>query len=443
MLQQPMSLRSRGFFYFLLSLALFLFQISLARAVEPDGPPFKFKPTSTTKYIKVTSLADSGRGSLRECVLTQGSRVCLFEIAGTINLYSDIVIKYSNILIAGQTAPAPGITLARAGIAVQAKNVEIQHIAIRPGDSRTGSSPDQRNGLAVGGYDPRLTYSVSLKNLSLTWAIDENFSTWSSVTHDIWLQNSIIAEGLNDSIHSKGPHSAGVLVGINSQRLTMNGNLIAFNFDRNPYLEPGTSTKMTNNLVYGWGDHGPWNICNLTNNFDTTTPLIAAIIGNVWIPAPFSYQQDATIYSSQIVATSQVYLQDNYGPGRWSDSDPESAIASLSDPSVITTTCPFSTGCTATLKAADVESYVLKNAGSRPKQRSSIDRRIVSDVQNRKGSIKDCLTGCTNAAGRIPSTSPTRRRLTVPSNPTGDSDNDGISNFDEWLFGYTAQVEYV
>jgi hypothetical protein len=51
--------------------------------------------------------------------------------------------------------------------------------------------------------------------------------------------------------------------------------------------------------------------------------------------------------------------------------------------------------------------------------------------------------GCANSTGALASTGKTTRRLTVPSNPTGDPDNDGISNFDEWLFIYTSQVEYV
>ena len=413
----------------------------MAHAVENDGPPFDWEPVADTRYIKVTSLSDSGRGTLRECALAQGSRVCLFEVGGTIKLKSDITIRYGDIFIAGQTAPAPGITLTQAGISIQAENVEIQHLAIRPGDSTAGSPPGQRNAISVGGYDPRAAYNVSLRNLSLTWAVDENFSTWYPTTHDVWLQNSIIAEGLNNSIHPKGPHSDGVLIGTDTRNVSLNGNLIAFNFDRNPYAEPGTSTKFTNNVVYGWGTRGPWNICNLTNNFGNLSPVVAAFIGNLWIPAGYSYQQSASIYAGIISSTSQVYVHDNLGPGRPNGNAPDSDIASLVDPSVLTDTCPFSSGCSAALSSSDTESFVLSTAGSRPKQRSSIDTRIISDVRNRAGSIKDCLTGCPNSTGRIPSSGTTRRSLRVPSDPAGDSNGDGVSNFDEWLLTYTNQVE--
>jgi len=263
--------------------------------------------------------------------------------------------------IAGQTAPSPGITLTQAGLSIRADHVEVQHLAIRPGDSSAGSPPGERNGVSVGGYEPAAAYSVSLKNLSLTWATDENFSTWYQTTHDVWLRNSIVAEGLYDSIHPKGPHSDGVLIGTDTKNVTLDANLIAFNFDRNPYVEPGSSAKVTNNLIYGWGTRGPWNICNLTNNFGNLSPVVGAFVGNLWIPASYSYQLDGSIYAGIIAPTSLVYVDDNYGPGRPNNSLPNSAITSLVDPSVLTTTCPFATGCTArTLRRCDRELRAYK-----------------------------------------------------------------------------------
>ena len=420
-----------------------LITLPIGLSEEEDGPPYKFTPTAETRYYKVTSLNDSGRGTLRECAQATGSRVCLFEVGGTIKLNSDIAIKSHSVLIAGQTSPYPGITITRAGISVRARNVEIEHLSIRPGDSSVGSNPSERNAMSIGAESSSGVYSVSLKNLSLTWAVDENFSTWYPATSNVWLRNSIVAEALNDSIHPKGPHSSGILNGFGTACITYEGNLIAFNFDRNPYVEPAGSAKFLNNVVYGWGGHGPWNIGNLTNNFDVTSPSIAAFIGNVWIPASYSFATDGSIYAFSIAPASKVYVRDNYGPGRPNDSYPETDIASLADPSALTTVCPFSSGCLASYPASNVEFYVLKNSGSRPKQRSSIDARIVNDVKNRGGSIKDCLKGCANSTGDIPSTGKTRRILTVPTNPTGDSDGDGISNFDEWLNIYTAEVEYL
>jgi len=60
------------------------------------------------KVIFVTNLHDSGPGSLREAVETDGPRTVIFSVSGTVALKSSIVIKKPYITIAGQTAPGDG-----------------------------------------------------------------------------------------------------------------------------------------------------------------------------------------------------------------------------------------------------------------------------------------------------------------------------------------------
>src|SRR5262249_8982263 len=93
--------------------------------------------TARAKGYHVTSLADSGAGTLRAAVEASGPRFVVFDISGNIILASDLRITAPNITIAGQTAPKPGITLAAASLRVRASNVIIQHIAIRPGPGAT------------------------------------------------------------------------------------------------------------------------------------------------------------------------------------------------------------------------------------------------------------------------------------------------------------------
>ncbi len=62
------------------------------------------------KVVHVTNLNDSGTGSFRDAV-SSSNRIVVFDVGGTINLKSDVVVK-DNITIAGQTAPGGnGITL--------------------------------------------------------------------------------------------------------------------------------------------------------------------------------------------------------------------------------------------------------------------------------------------------------------------------------------------
>ncbi|MFC3215847.1 hypothetical protein [Novosphingobium panipatense] len=68
------------------------------------------------RIIHVTSLADSGAGTLRACIEARGPRVCVFRVNGVIRFTSRppwIVNPY--ITIAGQTAPGGGITLSHGG----------------------------------------------------------------------------------------------------------------------------------------------------------------------------------------------------------------------------------------------------------------------------------------------------------------------------------------
>ena len=63
------------------------------------------------KVITVTSLEDSGPGTLREACETGGARIIVFNVAGEIKLKSPISIRAPYITIAGQTAPGDGVVI--------------------------------------------------------------------------------------------------------------------------------------------------------------------------------------------------------------------------------------------------------------------------------------------------------------------------------------------
>ncbi|HEX7577813.1 MAG TPA: DUF642 domain-containing protein, partial [Verrucomicrobiae bacterium] len=86
----------------------------------------------------VTSLADSGPGSLRDAV-SAANRTVVFDVSGTINLQTPLVITNSFLTIAGQTAPGDGITVAGNMTTVQsAHDVVIRYVRFRPVTSVSG-----------------------------------------------------------------------------------------------------------------------------------------------------------------------------------------------------------------------------------------------------------------------------------------------------------------
>jgi len=116
--------------------------VELATAAEtPLAFPGAMGAAATTpggrggEIVRVTTLAPNGPGSFLEAVKKTGPRIVVFEVGGIIDL-GEFTVKITEpyLTIAGQTAPAPGITLIRGGIDIAAHDVIIRHIRVRPGD---------------------------------------------------------------------------------------------------------------------------------------------------------------------------------------------------------------------------------------------------------------------------------------------------------------------
>ena len=62
------------------------------------------------RVILVTTLKADGPGSLNEACRAKGPRIVVFQVGGVIE--GDVLIEHGELTILGQTAPAPGITIA-------------------------------------------------------------------------------------------------------------------------------------------------------------------------------------------------------------------------------------------------------------------------------------------------------------------------------------------
>jgi hypothetical protein len=116
---------------------------------------------------------------------------------------------------------------------------------------------------------------------------------------------------------------------------------------------------------------------------------------------------------------------------------------------LMTSSAPvWNTGLTARATANNnVYNRVLNYAGARPKDRDSADKRVISHVKNRNGSVINCVasngsTRCNRNAGGWPSLAQNTRRLTLPSNPSSRASN-GYTNRENWLHSMDLTLQGV
>jgi len=349
------------------------------------------------QLIRVTTLAASGPGSFTDAVRQKGPRIVVFEVGGVIDLAESTVrIDEPFLTIAGQTAPAPGITLIRGGIDIATHDVVVRHIRVRPGDGGrarlSGSDYDAIS--TVGG-----AHDVIVDHCSLTWATDENLSAsgprftgntpeeWRRGTsHRITFSNNIIAEGLADSVHVKGEHSKGSLIHDNTSDILIVGNLYAHDKERTPLFKGGARGAIVNNLIYDpgqraihynliaeeWGDR-PYQTGEM------------AIIGNV-LRGGQSTEPGLPLVMIGGSGDLALYEQDNLAVDRWGRPLPMRGSYTTAPVKVLKLPAPKLFGVKP-LPASQVQDAVIRNAGAFP--RDAIDARIVADTIEGRGYIID------------------------------------------------------
>lgn len=347
-----------------------------------------FSAGNDGRIIEVTTLEDEGPGSFRAAVESGDIRKIVFKVGGEIWLKKDLLIRNPFMTIAGETAPSPGITLMGDRVRLRTHDLIMRHIRIRVGALPTGFSPQNRDALTIDGTEDgsEPAYNILIENCSFSWSIDELIQIWGPGSHNITIRRNIIAEALNNSIHPKGPHSMGLVVGPGVKNVLIEQNLFAHNMFRNPVIA-GAEATVLNNLIYNPGHNGVHFYPGRKTSITT-----ASIIGNVMVAGP-NTKPKIGAFAHGLNEGSQIYYADNQSVGSTAFiSDERMGRLGEKGETPFVQNAPVSKPDTRIIPTKDVEPLVLYIAGSRPNDRDNVDKRIIQEVRTRKGMIRDTPT---------------------------------------------------
>lgn len=413
-----------------------------------------------SRVIEVTSLADSGPGTLRAAVEATGPRVVIFRVSGLIDLRSDLVVSNSRLTIAGQTAPGDGICLKRHSLKVLgAEDVVIRYLRVRPG----AESGQPLDGIQVGN-----SRNIILDHCSVGWSIDEAVNTWHGVKN-ITVQWCLIAEPLNRSVHPKGAHGYGASLG--AENGSYHHNLFAHATARNPSIAGNHEFKTVNldfrcSVIYNWqhrtADGKPVS-ANLVNNYfkpgPATQPDVRRRIVRIDdTQSAYGYPSHWFVEGNFVEGAPEISA-DNWHGGVEYDKGKTSETSEAAN----RRREPFPVAAVTTQPATVSYALVLAQAGATLPRRDRVDARIVAEVASGTATVGKGIIDSTDQAGgwpeyrSLPAPVDTDHDgmpdaweraqghgfdINDPADGPRDPDKDGYSNLEEYLNG-TAPKEFI
>ena len=399
------------------------------------------------KVIHVTTLADSGAGSLRAALAESGPRTIVFDVAGLIELKSTLKISKGDVTIAGQTAPGDGICLKNYATQISASNVIFRFVRFRMGDEEK-----QENDAVWGRYNE----NVILDHCSMSWSTDECASFYAN--RNFTMQWCVMTESLRASVHGKGNHGYGGIWG--GKDASFHHNMLASHDSRNPRIDHPQvygdyvsthrgNVDYRNNTVYNWGSNSTYGgengWFNIVNNYYKPGP--ASKKTTYFVDAYGSYVKDGVTYADRY---PELYLSGNVHTGNdgitgandasavyWHNG---SAYANyntvLSSPHLLTG--PSSEDIYTTTHTAETAFERILAYGGASLSRDSVDERACTDAKTGKATFTDGGNGSKNgiidtqtAVGGWPAYEATSAEIANVK----DSDGDGMPDWFEEQFG--------
>lgn len=403
------------------------------------------------EILTVTNLNDSGPGSLREAINHPGPRIIVFEVAGVISLKTPLDITDPYITIAGQTAPAPGITIRGEQTQIKTHHVIIRFMRFRPGDYNEriegGNNWDSVDAVDFGLKDSDEVHDIIFDHCSFSWATDENIGIWYN-TRDLTIQNSIISEPLHlFPDHNRAPSTGkGMLIGSLSNNISIIKNLFAHNNNRHPFMNANGHLDFRNNLIYNPGD--------MVARFNNHEGILQTVnfVNNLIIPGPSStFEYEASVRrTSAGTYNGEIHIEGNISQGKDSSNE-DNWLMVVNEETGNTFTQevqslePFETINTTTVSAGELPRLLTPYVGAFLPMRDQVDSRIVDDFNNNSGGL---ISRPSDVLG-WPKIEVVNRPidpgniwqnkydidLSNPIEANGDHNNNGYTNIEEFLNG--------
>ncbi|QNL52253.1 polysaccharide lyase [Olivibacter sp. SDN3] len=401
------------------------------------------------KVLVVTSLEDSGPGTLRWACEQGGARTIVFNVAGIIRLKSPLIIRAPYITIAGQSAPGDGVCVAGETVWIDTHDVIIRYMRFRRGETWVGRRDDAIGGNPIG--------NIIIDHVSASWGLDENMSIYRHMYDDgtdspdkkygtvnITIQNSIFSEALDTWNHSFGSTLGG-------ENCSFIRNLWANNAGRNPSVGWNGVFNFANNIIFNWvhrnvdgGDYqAKFNIINNYYKPGPATPMDSRLAFRILKPEAGRSKLAEKTYGrayveGNIVEGNEKVTTDNWDGGVQIESLPNAAEYT----EYIRARQPFAKPEFSVLDAGEAYEYVLNNVGAQLPKQDAVDARIVRTVRTGKPEYPENVQLPTEEFEhrRLPKDSYKSGIITTVDQvggypdykgvPYNDSDGDGIP--DEW-----------
>lgn len=427
------------------------------------------------KVIAVTTLNDSGPGSLRAAINAEGPRIVVFRVAGVIPLESNLDINNPDITIAGQTAPGDGICIANHSLNINTENVILRHLRVRRGNPSGGQGSDNIGGNPVG--------QVIVDHCTASWGRDENLSLyrWMDRQPDPVSVNGAVNQIKNPvsnltiqyciSSEALGPgHEFGGTWG--GRDATFHHNLFACNTGRNPSIGMSGEFDYRNNVIFNWGhrtmDGGDeTSMINVINNYYKPGPAVKenmrstiARIEQRDMYSPQGRFRDGDWYPETGKRPGKWYVAGNIVEGHpevtadnWKGMRLERGSGTLKQARVYT---PFEGWPVNQQTALQAFEEVLDKAGATLPRRDPVDERVTKMVRTGEVTSGNGILRNPDEVGGYPDYAFSPDDVPVDSDEDGmpdaweqeyeldatsaadgsiDSDGDGYTNIEEYLNG--------